>query len=85
MSAVSINVRSALQQAPRLDLPTLLPGNVFRVRVTGTAGHGYTLQFATGLTNWTDSVTTDAPSDVFFLQDTQATNASRLYRVRANP
>lgn len=85
MSALSINVRSGPPQAPTLDLPTLLPGNVFRVRVTGTAGQSYTLQIATELTNWTGILTTNAPSDVFYLQDTDATNASRLYRLMVNP
>ena len=78
-------MRSAPPQAPRLDLPTLLPGNVFRVRVTGTAGQSYTLQFATKLANWTGILTTNAPSDVFNLQDTAATNASRFYRLKVNP
>ena len=85
MSALSINVRSGPLQAPTLDLPTLLPGNVFRVRVTGTAGQSYTLQIATELTNWTGILTTNAPSGVFYLQDPDATNASRLYRLMVNP
>ena len=78
-------MRSAPPQAPRLDLPTLLPGNVFRVRVTGTAAQSYTMQFSTTLTNWTDILTTNAPSDVFYLQDIHATNVSRVYRLKANP
>jgi Putative Ig domain len=84
-SVLSINVRSGPLQAPRLDLPALLPGNLFRVRVTGTAVQSYTLQFVTGLTNWTDILTTNAASDVFYLQDTHATNVSRLYRLKVNP
>jgi hypothetical protein len=84
-SALSINVRSGPTQAPRLDLPALLPGNIFRVRVTGTSLQSYTLQFATRLTNWTDILITNAPSDMFYLQDTHATNTSRLYRLKVNP
>lgn len=85
-SSLSINVHPATTaQAPTLDQPTLLPGNVFRVRVSGVAGQSYTLQFATDVKSWTDLLTTNAPADVFYLQDAQATNASRLYRVRANP
>jgi hypothetical protein len=84
-SAVSINVRSGPPQSPRLDLPALLPGNIFTVRVTGTALKSYTLQAATRLTNWTDILITNAPSDVFYLQDTHATNISRLYRLKVNP
>jgi len=84
-SALSINVRSGPTQSPRLDLPALLPGNMFSVRVTGTALKSYTLQAATRLTNWTDILITNAPSDVFYLQDTHATNTSRLYRLKVNP
>ena len=58
-----------------LALPTLLPGNVFSVRVTGYCGLSTPYRFATGLTNWTDSLTMNAPSDLFYLQDTHATNA----------
>jgi hypothetical protein len=85
LSALSINVRSAPPQAPTLDMPALLPGKVFNVRVTGVAGQSYTLQFATIGTNWTDILTTNAPGNVFYLTDTQATNISRLYRLRVNP
>ena len=85
LSALSINVRSGPPQAPTLGLPTLLPGNVFRVRVTGTSAQSYTLQFATELANWTDILTTNAPSGVFYLQDTHATDTSRLYRLKVNP
>jgi hypothetical protein len=85
LSALSINVRSAPPQAPTLDMPALLPGKVFNVRVTGVAGQSYTLQFATTGTNWTDILTTNAPGDVFYLADTQATNISRWYRLRVNP
>jgi len=66
-------------------LPALLPGKVFNVRVTGVAGQSYTLQFATIGTNWTDILTTNAPGNVFYLTDNQATNISRLYRLRVNP
>jgi hypothetical protein len=84
-SALSINVSSGPPQAPRLDLPTLLPGNVFRVRITGTLGQSYTLEGAKALTNWTGILTTNAPSAVFYLQEINATNASRFYRLKVNP
>jgi len=84
-SGLSIRVLGSGPQAPTLDLPKLLPGNVFSVRVTGVAGQSYTLQFATRLTNWTGILTTNALSDVFYIEDNQATNVSRLYRVRLNP
>ena len=84
-SVLSINVRSVAAQSPRLDLPALLPGNIFNVRVTGTAGQSYTLEFATALTSWTGILTTNASGDVFYLQDTHATNATRFYRLKVNP
>ncbi|MGD0538974.1 MAG: putative Ig domain-containing protein [Verrucomicrobiota bacterium] len=84
-SALSINVLPAQVQAPWLDLPALLPGGVFSVRATGVAGQSYTLQSASSLTNWTDLLTTNAPGNVFYLQDTRATDAVRLYRLKVNP
>ncbi len=83
---LSIRVLSAgVAQPPALDQPTLLSGGTFCVRVTGTGGTSYTLQYTTGTTGWTDIVTTNAPATVFLLKDPNARDPYRHYRLRVNP
>jgi len=80
----SIDVSAAtLPVAPAIDQPTLRAG-VFTLRVTGTAGQSYTLQAASPTLRWSDLTTLTAPSNVFFMQDTNPAMLSRLFRVRAN-
>ncbi len=67
-----------------LDMPAFSTPGQFSFRVAGISGQSYTVQFTTDLTNWIDLFTTNAPSDVFFLTDTSATNASGFYQLRAN-
>ena len=85
VAVLSLDVRATTPPAPKLDQPVLFQPNRFQVRVTGAAGQSYTLQMATDPGHWTDLLTTNAPANVFYLQDTSATNASRLYRLRVNP
>jgi hypothetical protein len=70
---------------PVLDQPGHSGPQQFTFRVIGVSGRSYTAQFATNLTNWADLLTTNAPADVFFLTDTNATNANRFYKLRENP
>lgn len=79
-----INVVAAVPNAPNLDQPALVQPNVFEVRVAGSAGQSYSLQVTTDVQHWTDVLTTNAPADVFFLQDPTANSSSRFYRVRVN-
>ncbi len=70
---------------PMLDLPRHSGQHQFTFRITGVSGQSYTVQFANKLTNWADLLTTNAPADVFFLTDTNATNQSRFYQLKVNP
>ena len=63
----------------------MLPGNIFSMRASGVAGQSYTLQFSSTLNAWTDLLTTNSTGSVFYLQDTQATNSLRFYRLKVNP
>jgi hypothetical protein len=67
---------------PVLDLPAMSGANQFTFRVTGVSGQGYTLQSTPDLINWADLFTTNAPSDVFFLTDTNAPATNRYYRLK---
>ena len=85
VATLSIQVGTPAPRAPILDDPRIVGANTFEVRVTGTTGQSYTLQVTSDLQHWADLLTTNAPSDVFRIDDVSATNSSRLYRVRANP
>ena len=80
----AIRVQPAPVQAPVLDSPAMLPGNVFRLRVTGVSGLSYTLQSSATLTSWSDVLTTNAPANVFELRDVKATESARMYRLKVN-
>jgi hypothetical protein len=84
--AISANVTTNLTMGavsqPVLDLPSMSGANQFTFRVTGVSGQGYTLQSGPDLTNWADLFTTNAPADVFFLTDTNASGPNRYYRLK---
>ena len=68
-----------------LDLPAVSAPNQFTFRVTGVSGQGYTLQSTPDLSNWADLFTTNAPANVFFLTDTNASDPNRFYRLKESP
>jgi hypothetical protein len=55
----------------------------FTFRVNGTAGQDYTLEATADLTNWSGIFTTNAPSSVFFVTDTNKVAGKKFYRLRA--
>jgi hypothetical protein len=68
-----------------LDLPAVSAPNQFTFRVTGVSGQGYTLQSTPDLSNWADLFTTNAPTNVFYLTDTNASGPDRFYRLKESP
>jgi hypothetical protein len=68
-----------------LDLPAMSGASQFTFRVTGVSGQGYTLQSTPDLTNWTDLFTTNAPANIFYLTDTNASGRNRYYRLMESP
>jgi hypothetical protein len=68
-----------------LDLPTMSGSNQFTFRVTGVSGQDYTLQSTPDMSNWADLFTTNAPADVFFLTDPNASGPNRFYRLKVSP
>jgi hypothetical protein len=82
---VITNVTMGAVSQPVLDLPAISGANRFTFRVTGVSGQGYTVQSTPDLTNWADLFTTNAPADVFFLTDTNASDPNRFYRLKVGP
>ena len=70
---------------PTLISPMRLSDTAFQFVISGSAGHSYTIQVSSTFTNWTDVLTTNAPSDIFTVIDSNATNDPAFYRVLANP
>ncbi len=56
-----------------------------QVRINGTAGRSYTLQYSLNLTNWLPLLTTNAPGNSFTVTDPGATNGARFYRAVTEP
>lgn len=73
---------------PFVHQATRLPAGRFGFDLIGFGGSDYTVQFSTNLssTNWSTLLTTNLPYDsAFFIQDNQATNKQRFYRVKVGP
>lgn len=71
---------------PVLSQPTRISATQFGFLLSGATGQNYTLLFATNvsrpLSNWTTVLITNLTSSQVFIQDNQATNKQRFYRVR---
>lgn len=72
--------------ASALRPPTRLSPTQVSLSVLGTVGPSYTLQVSTNLTstNWSSLFSFQLPSSPFTVTDSQATNASRFYRLLKN-
>jgi uncharacterized GH25 family protein len=70
--------------APRLDQAVRLSNTQFRFQLSGAASQTYTVQVLTNLasTNWSTLMTTNLSANSAFIQDNQATNTQRFYRVK---
>jgi hypothetical protein len=70
--------------APRLDQAARLSDTQFRFQLSGTAGQTYSVQVLTNLasTNWLTLMTTNLSASPALIQDNQATNKQRFYRVK---
>jgi hypothetical protein len=62
-------------------------GNQFQLRLNGTTGQTYTVQYSTNLgnTNWLSLLTTNPSAAAVTILDPNATNAARFYRARVGP
>ena len=62
-------------------------GNQFQLRLTGTTGQTYTVQYSTNLanTNWFSLLTTNPSAASITILDPNATNSARYYRARVGP
>jgi Tfp pilus tip-associated adhesin PilY1 len=70
---------------PVLGQPVRLSGNLFRFQLSGQTGQNYIVQVSTnlGLTNWLTLVVTNLSASPVLIQDSQATDQERFYRVIA--
>jgi hypothetical protein len=73
--------------SPTLGQPARLSGNLFHFQLSGLAGQNYTVQGSTNLasTNWHTLLITNLSASPVFIQDNQATNQQRFYRVMLGP
>jgi hypothetical protein len=86
--AATTSVPLALASArPTLGQPARLSGNQFQFQFSGLAGQNYTVQVSTNLasTNWHTLLITNLLASPVFIQDNQATNKERFYRVMVGP
>jgi len=83
--SVTTNLTMGAASGPVLDLPAMSGANQFTFRVTGVSGQDYTLQSTPDMSNWADLFTTNAPADVFFLTDPNASSPNRYYRLKLSP
>jgi hypothetical protein len=62
-------------------------GGQFQFAVSGSAGQNYTIQTSTNLqsTNWTSLLVTNPSVNTFIIDDPNATNPARYYRVLLGP
>jgi hypothetical protein len=73
---------------PFVRQPARLSATQFGFDLLGLGDTNYTVQFSTNFssTNWFTLLTTNLPYDsAFFIQDNQATNHQRFYRVKVGP
>lgn len=80
---LALNITSGSR--PSLGSPTWLANGRFQLNINGSAGQNYTVQYSLTLTNWTTLFVTNSPSGLFTITDSNATNASRYYRVLIGP
>ena len=75
--------------APVLSQPTRISATQFGFLLSGAMGQTYTVLVATNvarpLTNWSTLLITNLSVSPAFIQDNQATNQRRFYRVRVGP
>ncbi len=73
--------------SPTVDQPTRLSDTQFGFRLSGIVDQNYTVQVSTNLasTNWHTLLITNLSASPAFIQDNQATNAQRFYRVELGP
>jgi hypothetical protein len=72
---------------PKLDQGARLSASQFHFQLTGAMGQNYTVQACTNLasTNWFTLMITNLSANPVFIQDNQATNKQRFYRVKVGP
>jgi hypothetical protein len=72
---------------PMLGQPARLSATQFHFQLSGVASQNYTIQVSTNLasTNWLTLLTTNLSASPVFIQDNQATNKQRFYRVKVGP
>ena len=71
-----------------LSQPEIISASQFGFNLNGASGNNYTVQASTNLatTNWfTVTVVSNLVGNSFFIEDNQATNAQRFYRVMNGP
>jgi hypothetical protein len=85
-TAFSLAAPSSL---PLLSQPARLSGTQFRFLLSGATGQNYTVLASTNLalylSNWSAVLTTNLSASPASIQDNQATNQRRFYRVRVGP
>jgi len=80
---------AAPSSLPVLSQPARTSGTRFGFLLSGTAGQNYTVLASTNaalhLSNWFPVLTTNLSGTAAFIQDNQATNQQRFYRVKVGP
>jgi hypothetical protein len=75
--------------SPVLGEPAKLSGTQFSFQLSGIAGQNYTVLASTNVTlpmsNWFPVLTTNLSTSPAYIEDNQATNAQRFYRVLVGP
>ncbi len=78
-----------LSASPALGQPARLSSTQFRFQISGSVGQNYTVLASTNISlpvsNWFTVLTTNLSTSPAFIQDNQATNKQRFYRVKVGP
>lgn len=82
VASLTLKVVGAAPKPPTLTAAAAPHSITFQVQVNGLTGKNYTLEASADLVHWSDVGTTNAPANVFTMQDTGATGSTRFYRVR---
>jgi hypothetical protein len=85
--ATELNFVLPILGEPYISQPVNLSGGRFGFTLAGSPGTNYTVLASTNLatTNWFTLMTTNLSVSPAFVQDNQATNRSRFYRVKRGP
>jgi len=79
----------ASSSLPALSQPTRISSTQFGILLSGVPGQNYTVLVSTNaarpLTNWATLLITNLSASPALIQDNQATNKQRFYRVKAGP